>query len=976
MAATNKFQTLESLDASQQALEDQLTASPTAYTDNTDPSKRDLMTQVRLKEVQAARDKLASQKIKEQWYGPAKPEDTVNAGTSSGLLEKGLNLLSTPLYGVAGAAKYALGKGTGNLVNSVVANATKEKETFGDILQKEGTPHWLSAPMGFMLDVAFDPVNWVSFGGGAALKVGTQALIPRIATGLLKGGVEGASLGMLSRGAELANTAGRLIPGLKKTGAMAKIGEKAVQYGEDYNKAIGFDVMKQLEQDANRVTMGDRLHTAIASMPSGETLLKTFQYFPAKWQQASELADEWMTAQKQAGKNIPTQGWYNGAIQAPTISEAGLMAKGTDITAMREPLPANTNGFVKTMTSLNDDVEKLAYNPKIARALDGEEAAYRMAGEAENDINKNKLLSDKGVMDDFLASEGETGIKWYDNMMKSARGLKINDVPYAKKILDTLDVLNSHFKLAKTSLNPSTYTNAIMGNPVMAMMYGINIANKKYAGAVKEAFDFTRGKNIEEFTAKFGKDTAWNDYASKYPETFRKVYGMRPEEVGYRQSLSDFLNSSEAAAERAKFGDNSEIIKTKLEQLAEEAKQAGYGPASTGQDFMKPGTRPEDAPTSFGANELYSNAMYDYKKWLGSKAEGGNTLAKAYLAYLEKPAKWYQKIDDSYKLGTAIHLTSNGVTESELLKMSKQLKLQPGDVTKHVADGETLYKLSPRKATEAANEIYMNYAAMPAMVKMMRSVPLLGSPFISFTYGMAHKVAKTAAYNPAMFNKVNFGMQEIGGQASPLEKKAMENKYYKWYSQPGMMRLPIVQDNPVYMNMVNWLPYYSMNLFTPSEKKYADTIPGTLTKMLDHSPIMQSPIGQTIFNYVLQPMLIQGEVPQGQFGQPLYPIGASTLSKMGYASRDLVDSVVPGVAGLAGLANVGLDIPASALEYVPSFRFRDLANAVKGRNIHGDTSSKSGPERTLTSGLGALGVPVKPMDLNYLSTQVKKGLIQ
>lgn len=981
------FAALDAIDNSKQALEDQLIASPTAYTDNTDPSKKDLATQIRLKEVQAARNKLISKKIKDKWYGPNKPEDTSVAGDSAGILERGLDLIATTGRASAGVAKYLTGEGNGNLWDTVKSNVTKEKETYGDILRKKGVNNWAAAPLGFMLDVAFDPLNWVSFGGASALKIGTQAIVPRIGMGLIKGGVEGASLGALSRGAQMANTVGKLVPGLKKTGAMMKLGEKAVKYGDDYNKAIGFDIMKQLDKDAATVTMGDRLHSAIFALPHGEDIISAFQYFPNQWQKASEMADEVLGMNKAAGK-IPAAGWYNNAPQAPLISDV-KEAVG-NVGNLQTPVAQTGNAFVDFMHPLNKEVERMADNPGIVRALGGGEgSAWAMAGEAITDINKDKLVGIGELMDDIekaaKADNGKTGVAFYDNwrerVMNPTQGSKyiIKDVPYAAKMIYGLDVINGLFKLAKTALNPTTYINATMGNPIMAGMFGINVAGKKYLKTIGEAAEFAFGKNRESFLTKL-TGPEWKAYAEKYPETFRKVYGFRPEDISGRQQMQNFLSSKEGLELLSATGENSNVVLTELENITKARAKAGFGRAKSGLDFVNPSTKPEDMPTSFAANELYSDNFFTHKQNVKKAAEGIGAkanIAKAYLKYLEKPGQVYGKIDETFKLGTAVHLSVDGVTEGELMKINKQLKLTSGDVVSHVVDGETLYKLSPQKATEAANEIYLNYAAMPGFVKLMRSVPLLNSPFISFTYGMAHKVAKTATYNPAFFNKATYAMDEISGPKTPLEKKALESPYYKWYTQPGMVKIPFFQENPLYFNAVNWLPYYSMNLFTPSERKYKNTIPGELAKIIDHTPFLQSPTGQVIFNYLLQPMLIEGATPQGQFGQPIYPIGASSAEKLAFATRDIAESLVPGVAGYAGLGNMVANLSPETVEKMPfGFRFRELANAVQGRNVHGDTSTQDPWAKAGMSTMAATGLPVKKLDTTFLESQVKKGIIK
>lgn len=39
-----------------------------------------------------------------------------------------------------------------------------------------------------------------------------------------------------------------------------------------------------------------------------------------------------------------------------------------------------------------------------------------------------------------------------------------------------------------------------------------------------------------------------------------------------------------------------------------------------------------------------------------------------------------------------------------------------------------------------------------------------------------------------------------------------------------MLKLPFFQENPLYLNVANMIPYYSMNMFMPNERKYQNTL--------------------------------------------------------------------------------------------------------------------------------------------------------
>jgi hypothetical protein len=268
----------------------------------------------------------------------------------------------------------------------------------------------------------------------------------------------------------------------------------------------------------------------------------------------------------------------------------------------------------------------------------------------------------------------------------------------------------------------------------------------------------------------------------------------------------------------------------------------------------------------------------------------------------------------------------------------------------------------------------MNYAAMPAVVKVLRNLPLVGAPLVSFSYGMTVKAGKTALYNPAIYNKINYLMNEISGDKSPLEKESLKQPYYKWFDQPGMMKLPlpIFGQNPIYADLQSLIPYYSLNMFTPSERKYKDTLPGEVLAVLEKLPILQDPVGQQIFDYFVQPLMLQkGEIPQNAFGSPLYPKDATGLQKAGYFTRQLGEAVTPGVVGFAG-GPAGLIMDADKMDWMPSYKFRGVMHAIQGENPLGIPSKESAGSRTIRQYMSLMGVQLHPMNTTYTTSEVNK----
>jgi hypothetical protein len=314
-----------------------------------------------------------------------------------------------------------------------------------------------------------------------------------------------------------------------------------------------------------------------------------------------------------------------------------------------------------------------------------------------------------------------------------------------------------------------------------------------------------------------------------------------------------------------------------------------------------------------------------------------------------------------FKMATFMHATVDGYSKKEIMRLKNIIDISPEEIKlgEHVLDGENHYRLSAETAINLANVMYLNYAAMPSAVRVLRNIPVLGSPFISFMYGMALKTGQTLAYNPSSFNKVSFAMNDFGGTKTPLEKKALDTQFYSYLNKPGMFRIPSVnsffEENPVYMNLSNAIPYYSLNMFNPSQTKYGDSTREQLVQAIQSSPIMKDPIGSNLFDFLIQPMILGESIrPQGQFGQPIYPVDATMLEKTGYGARNFAEAFVPNMYSYAGLVT-----PEAVADYIPSYRWRQLSKATVGKNQLGISSKEDKASRTFRTVLQASGIPVQ-----------------
>jgi hypothetical protein len=291
-----------------------------------------------------------------------------------------------------------------------------------------------------------------------------------------------------------------------------------------------------------------------------------------------------------------------------------------------------------------------------------------------------------------------------------------------------------------------------------------------------------------------------------------------------------------------------------------------------------------------------------------------------------------------------------------------------------IEGGEKLYRLRPLAAADVATEAYMNYSAMPDFVKVMRALPIIGSNFFSFQYAIAAKTAKTAISNPAVFNKVGYMLSEFSGARSPQEKAALEEKYNEYLKSPTVVNIMGAMNT----DLKGLIPWYTMNMFNPSEKTYTDTPQGNALKILDQIPVFQTPVGQVLKDYWIQPMILSGtgQAPQGQFGQPLYPsfdvngkpIEAGLGTKAFYGARTYAESFVPGALGYLGFLNAFAGLSPEVIEYLPSYRGRTAAEATQGRTSIGKIAKEDAFRRSLRAAVGMAGLPLYPLNVTTTSS--------
>lgn len=1021
---------IEALQSRAKVLGGSLNTSSTAYTRGTAPTKKDLSLDTQLASVNKQIEDLRSKQIRNKWYGPsdAPAEDS---GDTDGFLIKGLKALQKPLNAIAGTAQYALGKGTAPDYVTSVNNALKTGTTFGDVLKQEGVPRGAQVPLGFALDVMFDPVNW--------LTAGTAALIPRVGTGLvkglktagIKGAMEAAQSGLTSGLEKKAFTALNMVPFAKSSTKYAnlaeKVGQKAIVGAEKYDTLIGKNVYDRLGRGVFGETSGivgktaEELVNKIPSTqifgkntPSGEKIVDFFKYSTRKQAEIADLKDKVVNLAKNKGAIL-------------TRSEEG--ASFQDINEFLDPkatigIKDKTGEILDVAIRDADGVLKPDYMGQT-KVLDSFENAQALLETAKEDYNLKHLVDAYKV-----TPMGKTGVQWYDDVIDKLKSTTVDDVLHARlgpgdvveqvkeeaddlvqkwnsygkikdmkplqRLLNAQRVYNSIFKMAKVPMNVGSHVVANIGNLFMGAMMGLPVYKGEYLSAVGKGSLLVKGrlgaKGIKE--TFFNDLNSWADFLDKNPNRFRQLTGIDPSEIkgklDVEQKIMGVLGTTfdevksyvkkafddieKGSSQIATAAAEMEAGATKIGKAAIKEKLRPFKTASeTLQEMTKEGSvRQAELPSTWAATETPGSEMIDkVKNYLAEAAtkNPNNPVARAANTIVNSMPRWYEHIDQSFKIGTTDYLSRVGLTEQELVTISRTVPITKDDLLEPlVKGGEKLYRLTPLKAAEVSTEAYMNYAGMPDFIKVMRALPVVGSPFFSFPYAMAVKTGKTVLHNPALFNKVGFMLNEMNTARTPQEKAAMEEKYNQYLKSPTVMKIFGMWNTDV----KNFIPYYTMNMFNPSERKYDDSTQGQMLKMADKFPILQDPVGQVIKDFFIQPWLLSGsgQIPQGQFGQPLYPsydeqgrkIEAGLGTKAFYAGRTLAETVVPGALSYTGLFNAPLGLSPEAVDYIPSYGARSIANATQGRSSIGAMTKEDAIRKTLRTLLGRTGVPAYTLD--------------
>lgn len=991
MALDPSQATIDDLQSQVDTLNSNLDQSPTAFASNVTPTASDVAAQRKLISTTNALNKTMSNYNKAQWANtdtgnttPVDNPDDAAGRTNVSYVQRFLHALSVPMHAGVGVVQSALGKGPTDSLVGNVQSAVKNDTSYGDVLRSEGVNSGLSGVLGFGLDVALDPVNWAT--------MGTEALVPRVGYGIAKAGLEGGEAALTSG---ILGKIKTLATPLKWVGGDDLYANLAARVGKsvaNYEALTGDTVEKLLSNQA--AGNGDILSKIgggigkgveyLKQNPTMEKVIDSITYDPGSWLQKQKVIEEMNRARAEAPTALTASSpeELNQMVMAKVGSSdvpGGMSKEFEDKMNQLDQVNLSKPAFqqMKTSDILNEGAQAAVAAPAVSRAIDTNSIPGMFGQEAQADLQLKKAVADwkaRGYTDEDIsqviaktkeagADSGQTGVKWFDDAMKGFKGaFKIGDTAIGGKIIDAYKSYISLFRSLHIG-NPASMVIAALSNQVMSGMAGRDITSlsrmEELLNAKKIIFGNPNVKSLRDLIL----NPEWRSWTEKYPELFKSVFGIRPGAI-FDQPMVERAIDDYAAAKNLSPELVSQAKTNAYNKITEILRSNGGIDDASLKPFSAIDPNKSLLDTTYMSKEYSGTYFVNMMKGLDKAGKDGNLAAKAVFWSLNAPLKTYVKIDQVQKLGEAMDMVNNGLAKSELTVMKRWAHILPEDLTFVPETGK--YKVSVDKAVQISDSLQMNYAAMPAAVKVLRSLPFFGMPFSSFAFGMLSKTGQAAMYNPAFFNKVASALNEINGGRSPLEKLALKSPYYQWYNEQGMVSLPFFRQNPVYLNLAPFIPYYTMNIFEPTQRRYEDTLGGNAAKLVDELPILKTPEGRVLTDYFIIPHLLSQTNPTNSFDQPLYPKDATAIDKVGYALRAEGEAFTSPLWGAAGLVT-----PTSIAKYIPAYRWRQMSYAKAGQNPEGVQTSENPVQKTARAMLAAYGgMSLYPMNITGKSNSL------
>jgi hypothetical protein len=441
--------------------------------------------------------------------------------------------------------------------------------SFGDILRAKGVTNAISAPIGFAVDVALDPINWIT--------AGTAALVPRIFKGVSKAGLAGGKAAVESKAFNAADW------GLKKLSRtwqrygsaelapenvpswmkwLAVKGERSkydydnlVYEGQDFlakkasERVTSIDNMVMKTKDAaGKSSLGNRVDALIDGF-----VMDADEF--AKDKLAIERAYGKESAARAVGSENPMATAQFSARSADDLSrrrfEASLSVtkdmeenprayfpKGPE--SYRQARAHEVSNLVNDRTAVVTEAERVVAARKAAEAAEiAEEEAVRGHAMASREMSLGSEVR-KGALEEMpreeiddmysLFRQFSTGASGYDRAV-----VKLIGMPKFRKVIRGYNRLMTVFKTSAVFTNPVSHVNQHLEGLASGAAAGIDILDKGFRDMYRRSLrlvfreDFSElkeiyGKSVKDFIPKDWPTPA--QFADEVPQSWTEVMGI------------------------------------------------------------------------------------------------------------------------------------------------------------------------------------------------------------------------------------------------------------------------------------------------------------------------------------------------------------------------------------------------------------------------------------------------------------------
>ncbi|MCX6010121.1 MAG: hypothetical protein NTW48_08865, partial [Chloroflexi bacterium] len=563
---------------------------------------------------------------------------------------------------------------------------------------------------------------------------------------------------------------------------------KATAAKNVYEGTLGFKPGELIDNivtsNANRMKWSDVVRNEISNLSGGNKALDLFNYDPKQWYRVAKIKDELWKAYEEVDDLKVAKSLTDDKMRKAAIAES-VKAAEEGFARAQQASNGDLYSKLKMLSQDGEDIVKNKFSDTVVDRLADKAVVLASEGHDQMDVMQAYKELIKGT------AEGDWVDTAINKMQKSIRdNWTVGSIKAGEKLMDAYEnIYKTYIGIFKSTkvggkfVSPAAHVNSWMGNPIMAHMVGIDVTRSGYLNTLKDAYRFYKGKNTAEYAQRVlgGKI---EDYARDYPGLFTGMYGFTPNKIKLLRDIDEELAlrvkagqmaASDAQAAKVQFSQHLEDIgEVTADEAAamrsganlQEATAVGETASAVkaAQSTVKPGNALSGAKdadmqeivdrSGFGSasyigNELTDPQITKLRNNIKLRAEMSSgpekTMYQMFDYVLNKGPQEYEVIDQSNRLGLFTHLVNNGLTEPELMRVSKVINLNPAtDLVRSMEKGKEVFKFADlNKANELVSITYLNYAAMPAFVRAMRSAPIVGSPFFSFTYGMGSKVAQT-----------------------------------------------------------------------------------------------------------------------------------------------------------------------------------------------------------------------------------------